>query len=276
MLRLLGLLCLCALVSSRAIAQEPTNAPSATMPAPGLLAIKTMFRYDRYRDDPTGALRDVDMYRQMLHVAYGLRPGLVGFAQTSLMQRDIESPGPSDGFDSGVGDLMIGARYRFYRYDSGPTDTLRIALQGAVRLPTGASEFTTDTFSPSLAVNLTMIRGRHGFNASAGYHLTTGDTPQRIHAGDSLADHAHLSLAHLYRIAPASFATTSHAAWYTQLELLGHAETNGDTDLEFAPGLLYEARRWAAEASVLLPLFDDLEQRPDLEVGLVVGVRLLF
>lgn len=274
--KLLALLCLCALTAGPTRSQEPTNAPSATMPAPGLLAITAMFRYDRYRNDPTGAQRDVDMYRQMLHVAYGVRPGLVGFARTSLMQRGIESPGPSDGDDAGIGDLMIGARYRFYRYDSGPTDTLRLALEGLLRLPTGGDEFTTDTISPSLGVNLTMIRGRHGFNASAGYHLTTGDTPQRIHPGDSLADHAHLSLAHLYRVAPASFATTSEAAWYTQLELLGHAETNGDTDLELAPGILYEARRWAAEASVLVPLSDDLSERPDREVGVVLGFRLLF
>lgn len=259
-----------------AAAQEPTNAPSATMPAPGLLTIRPMLRYDRLGNDPTGADRDVDRVREMLHAAYGLKPGLVAFGEFTLAQRSVDSPGPADGSDAGVADSILGLRYRFFRHDSGPLDTLRFAVQGAVRVPTGTDEFSSDSFNPSIGVTMTMIRGRHGVNASAKYELTTGSTPLRLDPGDALADHVQLTAAYLYRLAPASYADSSHSAWYTQIELLGHAETNGDADLEVAPGILYEARRWAVEASVILPVADDLERRPRRELGLVLGVRLLF
>ncbi len=276
MLPFAAVLLACALAPDRAHAQQPSNSPSATMPAPGLLSLRVMVRYDRLRDDPTGQQREVDAVRQMLHGSYGLAPGLVVFGETAFEREDMDAPGPIGGTRSGLTDSVLGVRYRFLRRDTGPIDTLRMALQAAARLPTGADAFSTDTVTPSVGVNLTMIRGRHGLNATAKYELTTGDTPQRLYPGDALADHLRVSAAHLYRLAPSSYAVSSESAWFTQLELLGHAETNGDASLELAPGLLYEARRWAAEASVLLPIAEDLERRPRRELGLMVGVRLLF
>lgn len=267
-----ALLALCA----PAEAQEPTNAPSATMPAPGLLTIRPMVRFDRMSDDPTGAGRQVDELRQMVHAAYGIRPGLVAFAETSFVQQDIDAPGPTNGSEAGLGDSMLGMRYRFFRHDPGPIDTVRLALQAVVRVPTGDDAFSSSSFNPSLGVNLTSIRGRHGFNASANYTFTTGDTNQRLRPGDSLADHLRLTGAYLYRAAPASYADSSEDAWFAQIEVLSDIETNGDASLDIAPGVLYEARRWAGEFSVLLPVADDVDDRLRREVGLAIGVRLLF
>lgn len=273
----LGLLAmLAAVVIGTAAAQQPTNSPSATMPAPGLLATRVMLRYDQLGDDPTGANRRVRALRQMVHATYGVGPGLVAFGETALAQQDIDSPGFADSSSTGLADSMLGVRYRFLRLDTGPINTLRMTAQAAVRLPTGDNAFSTDAVSPSVGVNLTMIRDRHGFNATSLFTLTTGDTPQRLHPGDSLADVIRVSAAHLYRVAPSSYAESSGSAWYTQLELIGYAETNGDTSLDIAPGVLFEARRWAAEASVLLPIAHDLERRPRREVGVALGIRVLF
>ena len=60
------------------------------------------------------------------------------------------------------------------------------------------------------------------------------------------------------------------------LELNGLYETNGDNQIFLSPGVLYEATTWALEASVQLPIFQDLADRPETDVVVVVGVRLLF
>ncbi len=273
---LLAALLACTLTTDDVRAQQPTNSPSATMPAPGLLSLRVMVRYNRFGDDPTGAGRRVDAFRQMLHGTYGIVPGLVAFGETALEQEKIDAPGSDDGTQSGLADTVLGVRYRFLRHDTGPIDTLRMAVQAAARLPTGANAFSTDTVTPSIGINLTMIRGRHGLNATAKYVLTTGSTPQQLYPGDGRADLVRVSATHLYRLAPASYAESSGDAWFTQLELIGSAETNGDVSLEIAPGVLYEARRWAGEASVLLPIAEDLEHRPRRELGIALGIRLLF
>lgn len=258
-----------------ASAQQPTNSPSATLPGPGLFTYRPMLRYDKFSDAPGGADGQTERTRFMHHVMYGVAPEWGAFAEVSIVDRDAETPG-GDESETGLGDTTLGVSHRFYRHDFGPIETFRAAAQFSLRMPTGDSDFTNDTVNPSIGINTTTILGRHGVGASARYELTTGATDNPVDPGDGLADHLMVSGSHLYRIWPESYSEGSNVAVYSQVELLGHLETNGDASLDTALGVLVEAPRWAAEFSVILPVAEDLEERPESEFGIAIGVRFLF
>ena len=263
------------LLALPARAQQPTNAPSATLPGPGLFTYRPMIRYDRFNEGPGGSDGDIERTRFMHHLMYGLAPEWGAFAMVSLVDRDIDTPS-GDESDTGLGDAELGVSYRFFRHDFGPIETFRASAQVSARLPTGSSEFSSDTVNPAVGINTTTIIGRHGLNTSAKYEFTTGETNSRIDPGDGLSDHLMVTGSYLYRLWPASYAEGGHLAVYSQVELLGHAETNGDGSLDSGLGILVEAPRWAVECSVILPVAEDLEDRPEGEFGLALGVRFLF
>jgi len=234
-----------------------------------------MLRYDRFSDAPGGTDGDADRLRFMHHFMYGIAPEWAAFAEVSIVDRDIESPG-GDASDTGLGDTRLGVSHRFYRHDFGPIETFRAAAQFSLRMPTGSSEFTNDTVNPSIGISTTTILGRHGIGASASYELTTGANDNPTDPGDGLADHLMIAGSHLYRIWPESYAEGGNVAVFSQVELLGHFETNGDASLDTGLGFLVEAPRWAAEISLILPIAEDLKERPESEFGLAVGVRFLF
>lgn len=258
-----------------ASAQESTNVPAATLPGPGLVMYKSMLRFESFDGAPGGGEGDTDRLRFMHHVTYGIRPELGAFAEVSVVDRDIDAPSGDDS-DTGLTDSRLGLLYRFYRHDFGPIETVRVSAEASVRLPTGTDEFSNDTVNPALGLRATSILGRHGLSAAARYELTTGGSDHPLDPGDSLADDLMIAGGHLYRLWPASFEEGDTIGLYSQVELLGHLETNGDASLDGALGLLVEAPRWAAEVSVILPIAEDLEDRPDLEYGLAVVVRFLF
>lgn len=255
--------------------QQPTNAPSATLPGPGLLTYRPMLRYDRFTDAPGGEEGDIERTRFMQHVMFGIAPEWAVFAEVSIVHRDTQTPA-GDESNTGLGDTRLGASWRFYRNDFGPLDTFRAAAQLSARFPTGSSDFSNDTVNPALGINTTTILGRHGINTAAMYELTTGESDNPIDPGDALADHLMLSATHLYRLLPSSFAEGDNIALYSQFDLLAHLETNGDASLDVGLGLLVEAPRWAAECSVILPVAEDLDERPESEFALALGLRFLF
>lgn len=267
--------CVCVAACAAVQGQQPTNAPSATMPATGLLSTRTLLRYDRYDETiaGTGAIERIRLEQELM---YGVAPDWVAFAVVPGEHREANPPGAPGGDDTGLGDATLGVRHRLIRRDPGPLDTFRASASLAVRLPTGDDAFSADAPAFIVGAESTAILGRHGFNAAAKYELITGSAPEPLDAGSTLADHARLALAYLYRLDPAAYDASTEASVYTQLELIGHVLTNGDHGLELAPGVLIEGRRWAAEASVIVPLTEETGGRPEKQIGVAFGLRLLF
>lgn len=256
-------------------AQEPTNAPSATLPGPGLLTYRPMVRFDRFGEAPGGEEGRIERTRFMQHLMYGVAPEWGAFAEIAVIHRETRSAS-GDENDTGVGDARLGVAHRFFRRDFGPLDTFRAVAEVSARIPTGGSAFSSDAVSPALGINTTTILGRHGINTAARYELTTGESESPIDPGDTLADHLFLAATHLYRLSPSSFAEGDNVAVYSQVDLLGHLETSGDAGLDLGLGVLVEGPRWAAEFSVILPVAEDVEERPEGEYGLALGLRFLF
>ena len=109
----------------------------------------------------------------------------------------------------------------------------------------------------------TAILGRHGLNGQ----LDWAGNPSR-------PDEFLLNASHLYRLFPAEYGPDTTGSWYTILEWLNTINDEGDYSIDVAPGLLYEAWKWAAEAGVRLPVAERAYPEPDYTIE--VGVRYLF
>jgi hypothetical protein len=60
------------------------------------------------------------------------------------------------------------------------------------------------------------------------------------------------------------------------LELNGIYETNGDNELFLSPGLQYKKKRMTLEATVQIPVWQDLDNRPESDLLVGAGIRLRF
>lgn len=165
---------------------------------------------------------------------------------------------PNAGFDEdGIMDASLRLKLRVIQHDTGPIDTWRVSLQG------GGEWFDARRAGGRAGIVSTTIRGRHGFNAQLDWH--DADRSER---------RFQLNASHLYRIAPVQYAATTTGAWYTMLESLNYLDRSGNNESDVAVGILYEARRWAAEAS--LRFFDPSSGISRQQTRLGIGLRALL
>ncbi|MEL7240082.1 MAG: hypothetical protein AAGK78_14590, partial [Planctomycetota bacterium] len=149
-------------------------------------------------------------------------------------------------------------------------------LLAGTSVPVGREPFTSDSFDPMVGGVYTLIYDRHGFNASARYRFNRDDDRTYVHAGAGDDDAVFLDSAYLWRLAPERYTADTTGSWYAVLESSYVYETSGNNELSLAPGLMYEGRTWAFEASVLLPVWQDIDGRPEPEFGATVGLRYFF
>ncbi len=263
----------------QAVAQEAINSPAATQPSTGRWVVRGQFRHLDARESPRTGDERIRRTTQNLSIAYGLRSNLSLTAEVPFQQqrlRDGETGNVKR--DYGIGDVTAQVKWRIHQHDFGPIDTSRFSLIGGVQLPTFMRPFSTESVNPMLGGVYTHVQGLHGFNASAIFKLNTGTgTRNNIGGGDGKADALFYDASYLYRISPATYSPeTSGGALYGVLELNGLYETNGDNELFLSPGIMYEARSWTVEASVQIPVWQDVDRRPETRLVGVVGVRLLF
>ncbi len=269
---------LCAIVAaSSARAQEAMSTEAATQPSTGAFYIKEQLRFTRSTTDPVGLDRDINELRAITSIYYGLDTDLAIGAILPLVYRDIDSPQPGVSDNHfGLDDPTLRLKWRFWRHDTGPIDTARLALIADLELPSGDNDLSSRSVDAALTLAYTMIRGRHGLSADLGFKVNTSDDEDGISPGDTSAEALRYDAAYLYRIAPAEYTADTHGAWYIVMEANGLYETSGDNELFLSPGLMYEGRNWALEASVQLPVWQDVEHRPQRDFVVILGLRLFF
>lgn len=244
-------------------AQEPVYMEAATQPAVGLGYLRTQLLYRELGNG--GGLSSADEWLIKTRYTHGIRYNISVTAEASysLLNPDVE---PNK---SGFNDPRIFAKWRVLQKDIGPVNTVRGSLIGGVEIPVGDSAFSSDSTDPFGGGVITTILGRHGLNAGALWQFNTGGGPD---GSDELTADA----SWLYRLSPARWKADTKASFYTVLEINSHYWDDGDREMLAAPGLLYEARDWAAEIALHLPLFEEVENRRPEDFGLTVGVRYLF
>ena len=256
-------------------AQEAINTPAATQPGEGNFVNTYKLRFTRYDGTPAGDSGSANEVRLEGLLAYGLTGNLSMSLQAPLTSRTVSGE-PSIDSETGIGDLTLQFKYRFWQDDFGPVDTVRASVFAGAELPTGESRFSSDSVDPHVGAVVTYINGRHGLNQSLSWKFNTDSSDEVWRAGDAKADLLRFDTAYLYRLSPEEYGADFVASTYAVLEINGAYETNGDTEVFVSPGLLYEAPSFALEASVSIPVHQDLDHRPEPEYSVAVGVRFLF
>jgi hypothetical protein len=236
-------------------AQEPTFMEAATHPGAGSW-------YGRLRLDAAAfseAEGRVDESTILLKLAYGVRGNLALLIDGTW--QTVSRAGGADA--SGFAVATVRAKVRVFKRDLGPLNTWRASITAGADLPGGSDPPAPEHTAPRLGIATTAILNRHGLNGQA-------DWTGRRAAADILA----LNGSYLYRLAPAVYSVHTRGAWYAMLESLNTLADDGDYRLECAAGLLYEARRWAAEVSARAPVGQDAAREADGTVS--AGLRLLF
>jgi hypothetical protein len=302
-------LVLLAFVNLPAIAQQPINSEAAVQPSAGHFLLREQFKYMELGRDPTGFEREVKEYIASTELTYGLTGRLALTAYVPVIWQSVDSsladttggggggggggghdghggfPIPTDptaslphalGSDFGLDDITIGFKWRVYKHDFGPIDTVRIAVLGALELPTGEDAFSSDSVDPIIGAAATYIHGRHGANASLQWKFNTGEHLYPVRGGMGADDALFYNASWLFRILPDHYEATTKSATYFILELNGIYETNGDDEILISPGIMYEHKHLAIELGVQLPIYQEMDHRPKTDFAVVAGIRLLF
>lgn len=249
----------------QATAQEAINFDSALQPDTGALILRQRLLYFKAHSDAMN--RDIEQWITSTTIAYGVRDDLTLMFNAPIIFRTIDDKMKGVTHrDAGVGDLKAMAKYRVFRQDTGPTDTSRFDLIGGLEIRSGDSDFTSDSYNPIVGGVFTKSLDRHGFNADLLLKLNTGGDPNQLR----------YDLAYVYRLFPDQYAAGQLTAVFGVLELNGFYEDNGDDEVFVAPGVQYVTGRWALEASVQIPVLQELDHRPEKDFILGLSLRLRF
>lgn len=271
----------CVLACTAVHAQEAMYTSAATMPSPGVTILRQQFHFYQFGRTPGHETEKTQFIEWETGVQLGIaRDWSVNLDIPVKYQKEWHDPGSSLGdthIDRGVEDLDLMFKWRFFKDDSGGINTSRAALLFGAEFPSGDDhDFSSMSVNPHLGVVYTRVIGRHGFNLEARYLLNTGGDNEHNFGGDSLDDALLYNAAYVYRIFPDRYAADSNGAWYVTAEFNGIYETSGDNEARFAPGVMYEGRRWAFEAMLQLPFISDLDERAELDYGAGFGFRFTF
>lgn len=263
-------------LAAPAAAQEATNTPAATQPAAGKFYLRQRFQYVGLGDDPSPENREIDKFISTTTLLYGVTRNISLSAELPLVY-GVENPSVGDTDRAfGVNDIMLLMKYRPLQIDLNPLDSIRFAVFGGVEVPSGDGDFSSHSFDPIVGGVFTAILGRHGFNQSVSYKFNYGGDLYNTRAGDGPSNALRYDTAYLFRLSPEMYGAESTAATYLTLELNGLYETNGDNEILFGPGILYEARTFALEATVGFPIHRDVDDRPQTDLTVTFGFRILF
>jgi subtilisin family serine protease len=269
------MLAVCVAIATPAMAQEAINTPSATQPAKGVAALRLQTRVFRLGNDPTGLDRDATVLSQSATLTYGLsRNASISLRMPIALRHEVDA-GELDR-EFGFEDASIEAKYRVWQRDTGAINFQRIALVVGSELPTGTGDLSSHSFDPYVGAVFTGVWGRHGINQSVRYKFNTGTDEYPLLPGQGEDDALYLDTAYLYRFSPDVYRAGTEASFYGVVELNTLYETGGDWETLLSPGVLYEARRFAVEAGVQVPVFERVETHPEVEWGFVIGFRVLF
>jgi hypothetical protein len=271
--------CTTALLGASTVhAQEAMYTEAATMPSKGVFTLRPQLHVSQYGTDPVNpSEREKLEVEAMVSLQYGIARALsVTVGVPAVFSRTTDASG-EETWNEGVEDLHAMFKYRVYMDNPGGVDTTRVALLGGATFASGDNaEFSSQSVNPMLGAVLTVVRGRHGFNQDLLFKHNTGGTRASNDGGEGPDDALLLGSTWVYRIVPSAFTAETEGAWYTTLEVNTITETNGDIDVRWSPGIMYEGRLWAFEAMLQFPLWHDLDERAELDWSAGFGFRFTF
>ena len=267
--------CLLVAVPRMASAQTPINAPGAMQPSTGTGVAHFMPMYRRLDSFAPTDQQSADEYALLTQVAYGISKNVGIQFDVPMVYSSINmDAGESDDEDFGVADSTVLLKWRVYQNDPAPAETTRFSLIAGMQVPGNADAWVwdaSDGWDPIVGFVFSSVRGRHGFNADALWEFYTGDERDEGRSDSLRAD-----ASYLFRLSPAQYSAETEGALYAVAELNTYYDANGDTAVFLSPGLMYEGRSFTLDATIMIPVHQDLDHRPETRIALGFGVRISF
>ena len=136
-----------------------------------------------------------------------------------------------------------------------------------MNIRSGDSHFSSDSYDPILGTIFTWQRNRNHVDLDLIYQLNTG-------RGEHRHDALRYDVAYSYRLLPAVHDAEQPYELNAVAELNGRYVADGSHELFFSPGIQFIAQRWGIEASVQLPVVQELaDSRTETDYRVVVGLR---
>jgi hypothetical protein len=254
-----------------ASAQAPINSNVALQPARGEWIVRQQLRYVQGEYSSAMGELEIEQLTSITTLVYGLTEKVTLILDTPfVLSREIDNTTTGIGStDAGLGDMKVLMKYRVYRDDFAPTSTARFDLIAGFELPTGSDAFGSDSIDPIIGGVYSYINDRHAVSVDGVWKFNTGDEA-------SNADVLKYDLAYSYRLTPKTYASQNPTALFGGIELNGYFETNNDNELFLSPGIQYVTQRWIIEATVQVPVWQELDSRAERDFIVGVGVRFQF
>ena len=247
----------------------PINSDVAFTPREGGSILRLQYTYSEAdRHDAAPGVRSFGARAVLIN---GITKDLALIFAAPFVHREIDVLGPGgsslDFRQDGLADVTLLAKYRFWQRDVGPLHTLRWAVLGGINIRSGDSDVTSDSYDPILGAVFSWRRDRSSFDADLLYQLNTA-------GGRSGHDALRYDLAYSYRLLPETFRTSNPYSLRVVAELNGRYLTDGSHEVFLAPGLQFAMPRWVLEASLQLPVVQELsDHMPQDDYRLIVGLR---
>lgn len=267
-----------AVLASDAGHAGPITFNSALQISPGIAIWREQAVLRRATDDPSAQARDLRVLAVPSVLAYGATRDLAFFGVIPYLDKTLDLSTPGGRVrrgDHGLGDVLALGRYTVYRLDM-IGETRRIAPFLGLKFPTGEDDATdrlgrlpqplqlgSGSWDPLLGVVFTWQTLPWELDSAFEYAIRTS-------ANDfEFGDAAELDLSFQYRVWPLELGRGVPAFVYAVLEsnLIweGKNEVAGRTDPDSGgvtwfldPGVQLVTERWVLEASVQLPVVQDL------------------
>jgi hypothetical protein len=251
----------------------PINSNVALPVRKGGFIFRSQARWLRATDDPTSSDKQVNVVAIPNALVYGVTPDLALFAIFPYIFRNVELTDPSSGKridknDSGIGDLTLIGRYTIYAKDY-PSGTARFAPLAGIKLPTGDDDLepiTTESVDLQFGgvSTITWDFGRHEIDADMIYRVNT--EAKDFEKGNDLI----YDLAYEFRVLPWTLpdvgapnflylVAEANGIFSQKSELNGKTiDNSGGSILFLSPGIQFATKRYILEASIQLPVIQDL------------------
>lgn len=243
------------------------NTDVALSPPEGGTIVRTQWRYTELSGDDTPLDREVKLSIMPVTIVHGVTSDFTILGTVPLIHQEVDFGSGGEADDTGVGDITLLAKYRFYQDDQ-PGRTTRWAMIGGAEVPTYDDPFSSESFDPIIGTVWTHQRLDWQLDWDLLYKFNTGGGLDR---DDELRGDVALS----YRLLRGQSEPIGAWGLYAVGEINARYLTDGSRQVFASPGLQFITPRWILEAGVQLPIHQDMAA-PRLETDYTAVLSLRF
>jgi len=239
-----------------------------TPPEDGTI-VRVQWRYSKLSGGPTALDREAITSVQPVTVVYGVTEKFAILGTVPIVYRRVDFDQGPQISDTGVADMPVLLKYRFYQDDK-PGRTTRWAAIGGVEVPTFDEPFSSESVDPIIGTVWTHQRRDWWIDWDVLYKFNTAGG---LDGDDELRGDVALS----YRLFAGESDTIGPWGVYAVGEINAKFLTDGSTQVFGSPGIQLITPNLIVELGIQLPIAQDMASpRLETEFTTVVSVRFQF